>query len=66
MSRRNWPVKVFRLGQEPSDDLSETTTAEERLTMMLELAERGWLLAGRKVPTYERHETPGRVIRRAR
>lgn len=66
MSRRNWPVKVFRLGQEPSDDLSETTTAEERLTMMWELAERGWLLAGRKVPNYERPETPGRVIRRAR
>jgi len=23
--RRGWPVRVYRLGEEPSDDLSRTT-----------------------------------------
>jgi hypothetical protein len=31
--RSNWPVRRYRLGEEPSDDLSASTTAEERLAM---------------------------------
>jgi len=33
--RGSWPVRKFRLGSEPSDDLSDSTTAEERLEMIL-------------------------------
>jgi hypothetical protein len=62
--RSDWPVKVYRLGEEPSDDLSEATSPEERLAMMWELAERGWVLAGRSFPRYERENTPGRILRR--
>lgn len=64
--RKHWPVRVFRLGDEPSDDLSRTTTAEERLAMMWELAERAWRLAGREIPEYRRSEIPGKVLRNAR
>jgi len=64
--RSQWPVAVFRLGDEPSDDLSSSTSQDERLAMMWELAERGWLLAGREIPDYRRSETPGRVIRKTR
>ncbi len=64
--RAKWPVKVYKLGEEPSDDLSGSTTPEQRLAMMWELAERGWLLSGREIPDYQRKNTPGRVIRNGR
>jgi len=63
-ARSNWPVKVYRLGEEPSNDLSESTSPEERLTMMWELAERGWVLAGRSFPDYDRENIPGQVLRK--
>ena len=36
--RASWPVRRFRLGDEPGEDLSSTTTAEERIAMMWPLA----------------------------
>ena len=57
-------MKVYRLGEEPSNDLSESTSPEERLTMMWELAERGWVLAGRSFPDYDRENIPGQVLRK--
>lgn len=64
--RSSWPIGRFRLGSEPSDDLRGQTTAEERLSMMWELARRAWLLSGHRLPEYNRAEAPGRVIRSAR
>ena len=52
----------FRLGDEPSDDLSESTTAAQRIAMMWHLAESAWRLAGRPLPTYERREIPARLF----
>ena len=57
-ARRSWPVRVYRLGAEPGDDLGPTTTAEARLAMMWPLALEAWTLAARPVPTYSRAETP--------
>ena len=56
--RSSWPVRVFRLGEEPVDDLSLTTSAEERLAMMWPLALETWALTGRPLPQYSRAETP--------
>jgi hypothetical protein len=53
---------VCRLGSEPSDDLSASTTAEQRLDMMWPLALEAWSLCGRPLPAYERGETPVRLI----
>jgi hypothetical protein len=64
-ARREAPMRVFRLGEEPADDLSATTTAEQRLEMVAELSRRMWELTGRETPTYERARIPVRVIRRA-
>ena len=38
LRRLAWPVRRFRLGSEPDEDLSATTTAEERIAMMWPLA----------------------------
>jgi len=65
-NRSTWPVSRYHLGGEPSDDLSESTSPEERLAMMWELAEQGWLWAGRDFPEYDRDNIPGKVLRNCR
>ena len=62
--QRSVPVRVYRLGEEPGDDLSASTTPEERLAMVWELTLRAWALSGRPIPTYERHEMPVIIQRR--
>ena len=60
LARRSWPVRKLRLGDEPGDDLSATTTAEERLAMMWPLAVEAWSLTGRQMPEYRREDAPVR------
>lgn len=48
----------YNLGEEPSDDIGGTSTAQQRLSMMWPLALRAWSLAGRPLPTYMRLKTP--------
>ena len=38
--RHALPVRVFRLGEEPSDDLASSTSAEERFEMVAMLSAR--------------------------
>ena len=56
-------MRAFRLGEEPGDDLSETTTVEERLSMMWPLAVEAWTLSGRKLPAYDRTSLRARLFR---
>jgi hypothetical protein len=44
--RAAWPIRQFRLGEEPGDDLAATTTAEERLAMMWPLAVDAFCVGG--------------------
>lgn len=62
-ARAGWPIARYELGAEPSDDLSDVTTAAERVAMMAELAEAAWRLAGRPLPSYDRRHMPGRLFR---
>ena len=61
--RSGWPVRRVALRSQPPDNLSGSTTAEERLAMMWPLAVEAWTLAGRVLPGYSRNETPVRVLR---
>jgi hypothetical protein len=56
-------MRRFDLGREPGDDLSAETTASERLAMVWPLTVLSWRLAGRVIPSYERDEIPGRLVR---
>jgi len=58
-----WPVRRFRLGEEPGDDLSESTTPAQRIAMMWPLAQEAWAIAGRPMPVYSRGNMPGRLFR---
>ena len=58
-------IRVFRLGEEPRDDLLDSTTAEERIAILRALTERAWRLSGRAFPSYSRHDIPVQVIKGA-
>jgi hypothetical protein len=62
-SRADWPIRRYRLGDEPSDDVSDLTTPEQRLRSMWRLAQEGWRLAGRELPVYDRVSMPTRLYR---
>lgn len=63
--RSHWPVRIYRLGDEPSDDLRATTTMEQRVAMVWELSRRMWAFTGQPLPTYTRATTPVTVLRRS-
>ncbi|MEO7361978.1 MAG: hypothetical protein ABI120_16725 [Gemmatimonadaceae bacterium] len=58
-------ARVFKLGTEPTDDLSAETSAAERLLQVDVLSRRMWELTRKEVPTYSRTEMPVRVVRRS-
>ena len=62
---RRVPVRIYRLGEEPTDDLSGATTPAERLAMVWELTARAWALTGTPVPSYDRGAMPIVIVRRA-
>lgn len=61
--RDRLPVRVFRLGEEPADDLSESTTAEERFELVARLTERMLEFSPSTPHSNPRRGTPVRVIR---
>lgn len=63
-ARADWPVRKYRLGEEPVDDFS-AYTVEERLAMTWRMTSDAWASAGLPMPSYSRAETPVRVIRKS-
>ena len=63
--RSRGPIRVFRLGEEPGDDLSAVTTPEERIELVWELTRRMWEVRGETVRPLPREQLPVRVIRPA-
>ena|SRR5437773_10390561 len=62
MTRASWPIKRFRLGEEPLEDMSAVTTPVERIAMMWPLAQSAWRLSGRRLPPYRRDVVPLRFF----
>lgn len=62
-ARADWPVRKFRLGEEPVDDYS-TCTAGERMMMVEQMSKDAWASAGLPMPRYSRREMPVRIIRK--
>jgi len=58
VDRSSWPVRVYRLGEEPSEDQSAASSPEQRLAMMEPLATEAFAISGRPLPTYRRAECP--------
>ena len=63
-TRASWPGLKTTLDEAAgAEDLSATTTPEQRLAMMWELTLGAWSLTGLPFPNYTRAGMPGRVIR---
>lgn len=60
-ARAGWPVHVGRIDDTEDDDLSSTTTLDERVAMVWRLTLDAWASSGRPLPSYSRSEAPGRV-----
>lgn len=54
---------VYRLGQEPLDDLTATTTVAERVELVARLSRRAWELTGKPWPSLPRAEWPLKIVR---
>ena len=63
-TRAQAPARVLRLTDRQVDDLSASTTAEERIAMVAVLSERMWEITGLPLPAYSRSTMPVRVVRR--
>ena len=61
-ARREWPVRLVSLRDQPGDDLSASTTLAERIAMMRPLAEAAWRVAGLALPRYTRRRIPVRLL----
>ena len=58
-------VRRYRLGAEPGDDLSASTTPEQRLALVWDLSRRLWALTGGPSASMPRDKIPVRIIRPA-
>lgn len=63
-ARAAWPIRRFRLGDEPLVDDRDTSTVDERLALVWTLTREQWAAAGLPYPTYERSQMPTKVFRR--
>ncbi|HXC25206.1 MAG TPA: hypothetical protein VNU46_04765 [Gemmatimonadaceae bacterium] len=61
-ARTAMAIRIVPLGTASQDDLSASTTAAERLAMVLKLTHQGWALAQRTIPTYTRAEAPMSLV----
>ena len=61
---REATARILRLDERVEDDLSDSTTVEERIAMVALLSKRMWEITGRALPSYTRSEMPIRVARR--
>ncbi len=58
--RRTWEGSLSRTGEHPPMGRMHPETA---LAAMWETAVDCWLMSGREIPRYGRHEMPGRIYR---
>ena len=64
-ARANLPMRCFRLGEEPDEDLSAVTTMEERLAMVWPLSRLAYEIAGFPIEPPPRAQLHGVVLRRS-
>ncbi len=61
-ARANWPIRKYKLGEEPPDDLSHLSP-DERVAAVWRITLAAWTLAGNKLPNLPRSQWPGTIIR---
>ena len=62
-ARASWQIRRVSLGEEPLFDPRDRSSIDERIARVWRLTKELWAFANLAVPTYERAETPGRIVR---
>ncbi len=62
-ARQTWPIRSVELGKEELTDSRDASTVDERIAMVWTLTRELWAFTGQSIPTYERAEMPGRLVR---
>ena len=57
------PARILQLADHQLDDLSQVTSAAERVAMVAVLSKRMWEITGRAFPSYTRSEMPVKLVR---
>ena len=66
-ARANWPVRIFRSGEDPPEEPFLTDlSVEERLVAAAEITDMCWAVAGKRIPDLARQDWPIKIIRRSR
>jgi hypothetical protein len=60
---QEWPVRAYRLGEEPSGDPLDRSTVDERIARVWPLTRAAWRVAGKAIPDYARGDAPGVLSR---
>jgi len=62
-SRSIPPARILRIDDPQVDDLSSSTTVQERVAMVAVLSRRMWEITGQPWPSYSRSEIPVTLAR---
>jgi hypothetical protein len=62
-SADSWPLRPYRLGDEPARDPLDRSTIDERLAAVWPLTKAAWSISGKEIPTYARAASPGLMLR---
>ena len=65
LARAGWPIRKVALEAEGAHDTRDVSTVDERVALVWQLTREAWSLQGREIPSYPRHEAPGRMVRPA-
>ena len=62
-ARAAWPIRAVALGSEELVDSRDTSSVDDRIALVWRLTRELWAFSGRPIPTYERAQMPGELIR---
>ncbi len=60
---KQWQIRKSSVHDQLDSDQEDTRTATERVYAIWRLTQELWHISGRHIPTYARHNMPGRLIR---
>ena len=66
LPRHAWPLRIISMSRASDDDLSGSTTVEQRLRFVESLSQEAWALVAAPAADYDRAHMPVRVVRGSR
>ena len=62
-ARRDWPIRAYRAGDSPEDGFLAGVSVEECLSIVTDITETYWAIAGEKTRRIPRSDWPLKIVR---